>query len=257
MFKGPKEREHYFYIIATIIVGGLSVAIIAYNTRTNVNMHHIPDLLFLILRMPLFLMRNFTGFEHWVDTYQSLPFYTHQPLVVFEAPRWISSISSIRQIGIYEWNFVNITRTMKLILSLFGTAPTILFYFIRRKRSELISSSLPFNTILFSGCMLFILAPCLGPASYRYYINAWPVFFLIVPFLLDRVRKVDRKVFMMIMACYVFSAWLPVFPFKAAKLAFSVPLIIIEVILHGYTWHMLSVVSKKFSILKEEQCPFR
>jgi len=203
------NKKALSYIFGTLAVWGLGYAIVSYLTRHNVNMHHMGTLFFLAFKFICGVVLSLTGFSHWVDTYQVLPYYTHTPWIVWDSPQWIRSISHIRQFGIYEWSIMSILRPLLFLVSLFGTGPAILLYFIKQNslKGLIKTGSLAFNTILLYGIAMFILAPCIGP-SFRFYLNAWPVFFLIMPFFLRQVYQADRGMFMRIMLCYAASSWL-------------------------------------------------
>jgi len=243
IFKNPRKKSYYSYILLTILLGSLSSVILTFLTKDNTNINQIPFLPFLFLRVPLYFLRNFVGLEHWLDTYRSMPYYPHQPLIAFEAPQWIQDISAIKQFGIYKWSLENPMKTFLLLLSSFGTAPTILLFFLKKKMPKLSDNTPAFSTILFFGGIIFILAPILGQPFLRYYVTAWPVFFLIAPFFLKHIKRVDKKLFVKILFCYILSAWLAVAPFKVAGFLFV--MILIELGLHKYTWNLLSSWFKK------------
>lgn len=244
VFRGLNKKWYYLYAITGVAVGISSWCVIAYNTQGNVNIHHMPVAFCFIMRTPAFLMRNLTGFMYWVDTYKNLPQYPNSPLLVLEAPVWLMRISAIRQIGIYDWNPSCVTRTFLIILSVFGTAPTMLLYLLKKKGFRNVTGSLAFGTILISGCLLFILAVVAGFTDLRYYNVAWPVFFFIIPLFLNHIGKGYSKNLMAIMACYVLSAWLFTMSFRLPGYA-SLALIIIELFLHRYTWSRLSFIHER------------
>lgn len=246
IIRHPNIRKYYFYFVATIIIGILSSIIIASNMQTNIDIHRLPPLAFYFLRLPFWGIRNLTGLQLWVDTYKKLYFYTHEPLIIFNAPGWLSSISLIKQLGIYDWSFINVNLTLLYIFSIFGTGPTILLYYFKHKNFKINVQPVVFNTILFSGCASFILGPFLGLPMPRYYCYAWPVFFLILPILLREINQWDRETFFRLLMCYILSGWLFILLPDLKSFFPSFILILIEIILHVYTWHNLSSFFKKF-----------
>ena len=196
LLKKQKEiRRRYFsgFILGVLIVSILGLLLTTYATRSNTNLHKMSGPFFSVLRMPLFLIRNLTGFEHWVDTYRTLEPYTHEPLIRWDVPSCIRRISRIRQFGIYQWNPRNIINTFWLILSVFGTGPTIILFFLKRKKiKEIVESSLSYMVIFTYSCLIMILSPSLGPPGIRYYINAWPLFFLLLPILIKQIIGIHK-----------------------------------------------------------------
>lgn len=179
-----KKRTYLFYTLSAAIVGVIGLSIVIYVTRNNSNIHHLQGLLYLLFKIPANAVRNFTGFHIWLDTYQALPSYIHGPLIAFDSPGWVSKISIIKRIGIYNWNIKNVLWTLFSVLSVLGTGPTILFYFIKKGnfRKLIVNSPLSFNAILLYGVSVFILAPLMSFDLPRLYFNAWPACFLIIPF---------------------------------------------------------------------------
>ncbi len=246
--KRDKKMAHWFYIFSAFIVGCLGYAITAYASRNNANIHHLPALFYLFFKFACFTMRSLTGFSQWVDTYRVIPIYTHPPLLVFDSPEWLRRISNIKEFGIYEWNVMEILNQLLPALAIFGTGPAILLYFIKKRGLKAIikSSSVAFNAILLYGITMFILAPFTGNDLFRFYFNAWPVFFLIVPFFLIQINRYDKKIFIRVMSCYVLSAWILAISFYAKGLLYSSVLIVIEIALYRYTWRTLSLFPEKF-----------
>lgn len=244
--KPNKKTPYYFYISFTIIIACLGYVITNYAAKNSTNMQHLPTLFYWLFKFACFVMRSLTGLSHWVDTYRILPFYSHLPLIVFDSPEWLRRISDIKQFGIYEWNIMGILMQLLSALALFGTAPTILLYFIKKNSLKVIikNGSLAFNTILLYGITMFILAPFTGNDLFRFYFNAWPAFFLIVPFFLKWINQYDKKIFVKVILCYILSAWLFVVSFYVKDSLGILALIVIEIILHRYTWRMLSLFSK-------------
>lgn len=244
IFNSPEERKKYFvYILGTVLMIFLGWSIITYITRNNNNMERLPNLIYLIAKIPLYTMRNFLGFEHWVDVYKNLPSYTHPPILTLKLPLWICKISGIKQFGIYQWNFNNVINTLFFNLSSFGTGSTIMIYFFRKHgfKSLVKKSHFTFTMILLYGCLQFILSSLISFPQLRFYFNAWPMFFLIMPLFLKQIYLVNKRVFMRILSSYILSSWLIVVFFKFTNPIVFLGLITIEMILHWYTWRMLSV----------------
>lgn len=74
--------------------------------------------------------------------------------------------------------------------------------------------------------------------------------FLDYTFLLARIKEADGRIFAKIISCYVLSAWLFVLSFKMTSVILFSILILIEIVLHRYTWHYLSLVSRKLGDVK-------
>lgn len=109
----------------------------------------------------------------------------------------------------------------------------------------MIKGSLAINVMLLFGCILFVMAPSVGPPRFRYYINAWPAFFLVMPIFLKKIQNSNKSEYMRIIACHLLAAWLIVFSFREIGLIPLFVLLLIEIVLHWYTWRRLLFVFEK------------
>jgi hypothetical protein len=251
--RNPEKTTYVVYIAAAILVTLLGLGVTAYITRFNTNIFGLTTPFYLVLKIPYHFVRNFLGFQIWLD-----PFRTHQllqgdPLIAFEIPRWMGSISSITEIGIYAWNGKRILSTLLIPLSIFGTGPTIMLFFLCKKKLTILENQLAFNAILFYGCTVFVLAPFIGTLMFKLWTNAWPVFFFGIPLLLQTVLPPDNETTKKIIIDYVLSSWLYVLILLFPYIAIFVLLLLVEIFLHRGTWSKLSrawnqhaAVSKNF-----------
>ncbi|UCC95704.1 MAG: hypothetical protein JSW40_02875 [Candidatus Omnitrophota bacterium] len=254
--KNLRDRKWYIYISTAIIIIILSQIIMGNISASSMNTHNIPAVFSFFLRIPAYFFRNFLGLLHWVDTFPRKLGYVDEPILIFEAPHWLKAISSIKQWGIYKWDANCLIRTYIITLSVFGTGPIVVLFFLKRIGRKIIGKSVPINTILFSGCILFILSPVMGLDMIRYYVTAWPLFFILLPFLLKQIRNVDNAVYAKIIASYIICAWLLFlwwfpFEFNIPRLIFFLGLIMAEIGLYCYSWRLLSVTSKKICLTIE------
>jgi len=236
------KRPAFLFSAAVLLTTAGGVFLTSFLTRSNTNINKLSQFLFSVLRLPLFLFTNLTGLQHWLDTYKVLPDYTHPPMVVFDLPAWFQKFSAIKQAGIYEWNLILPATLLLLILSAFGTGPTILYFFWKKTKFKELRGSLALNAMLLFGCLIFVLSPALGPPVLRYFVNAWPLFFLVMPVLLKTLWTVDKGETRRILGIYFISSWFCVFTFLRLGLPFTLISILIEIPLHVYTWRRLSAL---------------
>jgi hypothetical protein len=222
-------------IIAVSILGVGTVSIVA---RANTNMHRMSNIVFAVTRMPLFYMSNITGFEHWVDTYRTLPYYGHEPLWAVDLPPGFRRLTSIRRFGIYRWNPADVVGTLLCLLGVFGTGPTILLRF-RKGLGAAPFRSLGLRTTLLFGLIILVCSPGFGPPNPRYYISAWPLFLFFLPRLLGGTGALTRQSRALILFAYFLSAWIYILTFWPLGLMMSFVLLAVEVGLHGFTWRRL------------------
>jgi hypothetical protein len=240
--KDLTTKPAWLFSGAVLLTTGFGAFLTSFLTRSNTNLNKLSQLLFSVLRLPLFLFENLTGLQHWLDTYKVLPDYTHPPMFVFDLPAWFQKFSAIKQAGIYEWNLILPATLILLILSAFGTGPTILYFFWKKTKFKELRGSLALNAMLLFGCLIFVLSPALGPPVIRYFVNAWPLFFLVMPVLLKTLWTVDKGETRRILGIYFISSWFCVFTFLQLGLPFTLISILIEIPLHVYTWRRLNAL---------------
>lgn|GEM_PF-2974219 len=247
LFRRPKDmspRSAALFSAAVVAATGLGAFLTSFLTRANTNINRMSQMLFSALRLPLFLFENLTGLQHWLDTYKVLPDYTHPPMVAFDLPAWVQKFSAIRQFGFYEWNPVLPAWLVLLVLSAFGTGPTIVFCLWKRTKFRSLRGSLALSAMLLFGALVFVISPALGPPVLRYFANAWPLFFLVMPALLRPLWDVDRAGMTKILIIYFLSGWLGllsvvrVWWVPALAVAAAIPL-------HILTWKQLTAVLAK------------
>jgi hypothetical protein len=237
-----EKTRSLLFSAAILMTTGAGAVLTSLLTRSNTNINRLSQFLFTAIRVPLFLFENLTGLQHWLDTYKVLPDYIHPPLVVFDLPAWVQKFSAIQQAGIYEWNLILPATLILLLLSAFGTGPTILYFLWKKTKFKELRGSLALNAMLLFGCLIFVLSPALGPPVIRYFVNAWPLFFLVMPVLLKTLWTVDKSETRRILGIYFISSWLCVFTFLRLGLMVMLVSILIEIPLHVYTWRRLNAL---------------
>ena len=238
------RKPALIFSTAVLTAAGSGAVLTTLLTQTNTNLNRLSQFLFTLIRVPLFLFENLTGFQHWLDTYKILPDYTHAPMVVFDLPAWVQKYSAIKQAGIYEWNILLPVTLALLILSAFGTGPTILFFLWKKTKFNELRDSLALNAMLVFGSLIFIMSPTLGPPVIRYFANAWPAFFLVMPVLLRKLWAAHRGEMTKILGIYYLSGCFCVFTFLNLGLIVLIISIAIEIPLHVYTWRRLQALTR-------------
>jgi len=232
----------FLFSAALLTTTGGGAVLSSLLTQGNTNINKMSQFMFSVLRLPLFFFENLTGLQHWLDTYKALPTYTHPPLVVFDMPSWSQKFSIIKQAGIYEWNLIIPAILALMLLSAFGTGPTILYFLWKKTRFRELRDSLALNVMLLSGGLIFFLSIALGPPAIRYFVNAWPLFFLVMPVLLKNLWNSEKNEMSKILGVYFVSGWLCLPIVFRLGLAVILVSILIEVALHVYTWRRLDAL---------------
>ena len=222
-------------VIAAAVTAAVCLRII---TGANANMHGIPGFIFSLGRMPLFLMRNLTGFSHWVDNYAQLASYPNAPLFKMAAPAWLQSISAIKECGIYAWTGSSVLSFWLLVMTSFGTLPAMAAYGAWRSRRWPPPPSQAHAVAAVFGAIIFLIFPALGPASLRYIATAWPLFFIFVGARLYGLQKTHPTAAAGVVLCSVTCSWLRcdhVRDYVHAGI-----LLLLALVLHSCTWYMIS-----------------
>jgi hypothetical protein len=104
-------------------------------------------------------------------------------------------------------------ETLKTFLTEFGIAPALLLLILRRKGFVLLRRLPPW--ILFAcfyGVLTVVTAPLIGTWPSRYLLYAWPLFWVVLPALLQAAGYKPRPILLVL---YALVAWLPVLLDKA------------------------------------------
>jgi hypothetical protein len=167
------------------------------------NPHHLPDLLYLLGKVPYYFLLNFLGIRIWSDVRPDLGI----PFVTWHLPGWLK-IGTDQVVGLVrpDWHFP--VFTLVICLTLFGIGPLLLFRAIRKSEKF---AMLPFaiHLALVYGIFSFAIGPLLGDWVVRLVGYSWPAFWIALPVLFFKfeIKPKTSTAFFLVAAFWITSWW--------------------------------------------------
>jgi hypothetical protein len=198
------------------------------------NRHHLPDMLYLALKVPHQFLKNVFGFRIWTNT---LPY--GDPFVKFTLPDYLRA-GDVRVVGLCYLEWLLPALTLISLLTLFGTGPLIVWS-ARRLKLWKEPHPLAIQVAFVYGLIAFFLGTSVGDGVERLIGYGWPLFWIGVPYLLA-VMKQQRMdlLFKQSLVSFWIVAWIPTLlgysrysPFSTSMLTLFVTLLA-----YGLAWRL-------------------
>ncbi len=202
-----RERKLMLGCIAVLLAGMFCSSL--FGRMGQPNIHKLPDLFYLALKVPYNFLSNVCGLVIWSDVRPDVGV----PFAKWDLPAWLH-IGSDRQVGLcfrgrYPLN------TLLVFVTLFGSG---LFFLVRTlralraKRGTWRGMKPPFAVELafFYGTIAFLLGTSLGDWVERLIGYGWPVFWIALPYLILRARmRFCKREVVVLAVCHFLICWWP------------------------------------------------
>ncbi len=220
-WRGKKELA--WGAFAVLLLGAAIASCLAKLGKPNV--HHLPDIIYLALKVPYNFMANILGIVVWTNV-----LHGGTPLFKFTLPPFVQRLGEDKQIGIFI-NLIFPFRTLIVLATIFGSSPLLL---PKLFRSRALLSSMPFalQLMLVYGIISYFLGTSLGAWTSRLIGYGWPAFWLAIPCLLFQMRT-PLKATGLWVPCFFIISWLPNLMAGISHVVLILPLIIVG--LYGVT----------------------
>jgi hypothetical protein len=170
------------------------------------NMHHLPDFLWQIGKVPYYFLLNLFGFRIWSNV---RPEQGH-PWVTWPLPSWAKfGTDSVIGIAYPDWRYP--ISTLIVWLTCFGLGPLIIYGLVRKSKGPVL---LPFPIALafLYGLASYLMGPLLGDWVDRLVGCGWPAFWLAMPYLLYSPSLRCKPSWIRLLALgYFITCWWPRF----------------------------------------------
>jgi hypothetical protein len=196
------ERRLTFGSIAVLVAGILAGA---WSARLGMpNTHHLPEFVYLPLKIGYNFLRSILGIMFWSNT--MVPARS-TPQVIWNLPSFLH-LGLIRQIGVsFQWGPP--FGTFVTLSAVFGVAPLICIR-IWKNKDALDRLPVGIHVAFWYGFILFFLAPSLGASIFRLSGEAWPLVWIAIPCIIKHFGvKVTFRQCIGLTACYQLVAWVP------------------------------------------------
>ena len=165
-------------VVAVISAVAGSIVVKHLAMRAQPNSEHLPASIYMLAKVPWNLMNNVFGLVPWSNVNTQF----------CAVPRWAFHVhlGPVQGIGICGFSVTGWVLISEALLSEFGLLPLLLgFLWWRGRKPGAPSVLLRFT--LFYGVASLVLAPVLGTWAARLIGYAWPIFFVALPMLFDRI----------------------------------------------------------------------
>ena len=193
----------------TLAIGSL-VVLVAGTLVTNYlarlgkpNVHHLPDFLYLGLKVPYNFILNFLGVHISSNLMPGAP-----PLFTWQLPAFLH-LGLDREIGV-SWDWRRPVATLVVLLALFGNGPLFVWKYFRFHKLSAPTAPLAIQVMAVYGLMCYVLGPSLGNLIDRLVGYGWPLFWIGLPWLVREAGlSLRQRDWYGLGACYLFCAWWP------------------------------------------------
>jgi hypothetical protein len=162
--------------VLSTVAGSIVVKQLA--MRAQPNSENLPASLYMLAKVPWNLMNNVFGLVPWSNVNTQF----------CSVPRWAIPVhlGPVQGIGVCGFSITGWVLVSEAVLSEFGLLPLLLGFLWWRGR-KLGASSILLRFTLVYGVASLVLAPVLGTWAARLIGYAWPIFFVALPMLFDRI----------------------------------------------------------------------
>lgn len=171
----------------------------------SANIHHMPALAYMALKVPANFLSNVLGISLHTDAFS----WCARPWLVFQTPAWLN-LGNIHEVGVCTPSAELPLTTLASLLTVFGLLPGLLLGLIRRGRSHALPWTNSQFAIAFSyGLLMYVLGAMTGKLIARLIGYGWPLFFIALPTILAARGDHLARRRPSLLVVQVVSTWLP------------------------------------------------
>lgn len=168
------------------------------------NVHNMPDLLYMALKMPANFLHNVFGISLWTDGFH----WCEQPIITISVPK-IIDLGRIHEIGFCRPSLFQPMLTLAS-LTAFGILPAFLVIAISTYRWDGLPHHKAWWAIAFwYGALMTLLGPLSGTAVIRLIGYGWPLFFIALPVLYSGHFPHIQRIRWQLIGLHAAALWLP------------------------------------------------
>lgn len=209
-------RRQWKFCLAVLIVGLAAMSVdSALIARGLPNNQGLPVLVLDALKLPYNFLFNVCGVELWTNTNAAT---LSPPIWTTRIPTWLH-LGNIREVGYSGFSWQRPGLTLLTMSTAFGILPLAVIQRAARDWRRVSFLRLDVFVAFVYGALMFLLAPLVGTAPYRYVLYAWPVFWLFgVSALHTALPDYRRRIEAVLLSLCV--SWVP----AVVRLAIGIPI---------------------------------
>jgi hypothetical protein len=186
--------------IAAVLSAGAGTLLVGHLARNSgANVEHLPEMVYILAKVPWNFVRNVIGFEPWSNVNPEL----------CNVPRWSVplAIGPLRAVGICRFAISGPLVALQAVMTQFGLLPLLAAFLWWRHRRFAGRSPLLRFTLLY-GAASFLLGPMLGNWILHLVGYGWPLFLVALPLLFNEFAATPRSIKQMLAGVGFFAAHL-------------------------------------------------
>ena len=201
------------YATSVIVVSFAAMVAISFISHYGQpNIHKLPEILYLALKIPINFISNFSGVIIWTNTLSLSEITAHtwhnNPIIQVALPKWLC-FGEVTSVGIYGFDIFRPMNTFLSLFTSFGIAPVLLVFVIRRNYHFIFNESPVWLLIAMTyGIFSYLIGTSIGPDVTRLVAYGWPAFWLVTPILMLKYYSLDRSVIIKLLIINSILCWL-------------------------------------------------
>jgi hypothetical protein len=177
----------------------LGSVIVHHATAGLHNVHQMPEILYLLTKIPANFLRDWLGVQLWTNGYA----WCDAPTFTMALPGGLH-VGRITEVGLCAPSVVEPLSTISSYLTAFGILPAVLINLIKTKQIPSAAWKETWWVVAFGyGALMTILGPFAGPPADRAIGFGWPLFLCALPAITQRI--LDPRLIVL----NLIAAWTP------------------------------------------------
>ena len=206
------KRQTQYAISVIVVSFAAMVAISCISHYGQPNIHKVPEILYLALKIPINFISNFSGLVIWTNTLSSSEItaqtWHNNPIIQVALPQWLR-IGEVTSVGIYDFDIFRPMNTFLVLLTSFGIGPVLLVPVIKRNYQYILNESPVWLLIAISyGLFSYLIGTSTGADVARLIAYGWPAFWLVTPILMVKYYHLNWRVVIRLLTINSLVCWL-------------------------------------------------
>lgn len=205
-----RQIQYAVSVIVVSVAAMIAISFISHYGQPNI--HRLPELLYLTLKIPINFVSNFTGIIIWTNTLPVTEISSHpwhnNPLFQVALPNWLR-FGEVTAIGIYGFDIFRPLNTFLGLFTSFGIGPVLLFLVMKRHyRSIAVESPVWLLIAMSYGIFSFLLGTSIGSDVTRLIAYGWPAFWIVTPILILKYYYLPFRTIIKLLIINLLLCWL-------------------------------------------------
>ncbi|MEM3484503.1 MAG: hypothetical protein QXI12_02630 [Candidatus Methanomethyliaceae archaeon] len=139
-------RSQRKWALAALITTAVGILVVSVAGQGQQNIHAMNDQLYMLLKIPFNFAKNVLGLQLWTNTLAGQSGGYCTPVYTIDVPAWLA-LGSIRTVGICAVDPMMPLRTIGILVTIFGIAPTVVIFDIARNHRQFVHTK-PYILVL-------------------------------------------------------------------------------------------------------------